>query len=63
MQFSIELIAWRPSFAYEINYTTGQKKRDTFYFSIENPIKLTLREQLLIKRFSMKFAEILSPRR
>ena len=27
-------------------YTTGQKKRDTFYFSIENPIKLTLREQL-----------------
>ena len=27
-------------------YTTGQKKRDTFYFSIENPIKPTLREQL-----------------
>ena len=28
------------------HYTTGQKKRDTFYFSIENPIKPTLREQL-----------------
>ena len=27
-------------------YTTCQKKRDTFYFSIESPIKLTLREQL-----------------
>ena len=44
-------------------FTLLAKRNVTLFFSIEKPIKPTLREQLILKNFSMKFAKILSPRR